>query len=467
MRMINAIGPSALALFLFGASSSDGAAGADSPGKTFLTNGWELQSSAKIRDGGEVISTTAFKPADWYPATVPSTIVGTLVDDKVYPDPFFGMNLRSIPGTSYRPGENFSDKPMPIDSPFKVAWWYRKEFQIAPEKGGQARLNFDGINYSANIWLNGKLIADRGHVAGAYRTYDFNVTGTAQAGKNVLAVEIFPPDVNSLAITWVDWNPMPPDKVMGLWRDVYLTTTGPVAMRYPQVITKVDMPSLDNAHLIVSAELSNPGDKPVNATLKGTIEKIKFERTIELAAHESRRVDFTPDKFEQLNIAQPRLWWPSHAGPQNLYDLHLQVSVDGKISDQDLIHFGIREATSELNDRGYRVFKINGKPILVRGGGWAPDMFLRPSTERELAEIRYVKDMNLNAIRFEGKTERGRFLELCDREGIMVIAGWCCCDFWERWSKWKDDDYDTATGSLRDQIRRIRNHPCVITYWYG
>ncbi len=143
------------------------------------------------------------------------------------------------------------------------------------------------------------------------------------------------------------------------------------------------------------------------------------------------------------------------------------MSVDGKTSDQDVIRFGIREATSELNEKGYRVFKINGRPILVRGGGWAADMFLRPSAEREAAEIRYVKDMNLNAIRFEGKTERGRFLELCDREGIMVIAGWCCCDYWERWRQWKDNDYDVATESLRDQIRRIRNHPCLITYWYG
>ena len=102
----------------------------------------------------------------------------------------------------------------------------------------------------------------------------------------MLAVEVFPPDVNSLAITWVDWNPMPPDKNMGLWRDVYVTATGPVALRYPQVLTKVDLPALDKAHLIVSAELENPGDKPLKATLKGEIENIRFEQTVELAAHE-------------------------------------------------------------------------------------------------------------------------------------------------------------------------------------
>jgi exo-1,4-beta-D-glucosaminidase len=467
LRRITSAGP-LLLLLLAGGLFIGACARADSSGRMALADHWQLQSSAKSGAEGVVISTTAFKPSDWYPATVPSTVVGTLVDDRVYPDPFFGMNLKSIPGMDYPVGNNFSGKKMPADSPFKVSWWYRTEFDVRPQRDGQVWLNFDGINYRANIWLNGKLIADDSQVQGAYRTYEFNVTDAVVAGEpNVLAVEVFPPDVNSLAITWVDWNPTPPDKDMGLWRDVYVTTTGPVALRNPQVITKVDMPSLDKAHLIVSAELSNPGPTPVKATLQGRIEGIKFEQTVDLAAQETKQISFTPDQFPQLNIEHPRLWWPAHVGPQNLYDLKLEVSVDGSTSDRDLIHFGIREATSELNDKGYRVFKINGKPILVRGGGWAPDMFLRPSADREVQEIRYVKDMNLNAIRFEGKTERGRFLELCDREGIMVIAGWCCCDFWERWSKWKDDDYDIATESLRDQIRRIRNHPCLITYWYG
>ncbi len=457
-----------LACFVTTAGMSNSAADDGSSERTYLSDGWVIQSSAKIQASAEMISSLAFKPMDWYKATVPSTVVGNLVDDMVYPDPFFGMNLRSIPGMAYPVATNFSNKAMPSDSPFKVSWWYRKEFSVTPRHDGQVWLNFDGINYRANIWLNGKHIADTNRVAGAYRAYTFNVTSAIHLEQpNVLAVEVFPPEVNSLALTWVDWNPMPPDKNMGLWRDVCVTTTGPVALRYPQVLTKVDLPSLDQAHLIVSAELENSGDKPLKTTLKGAIETIRFERTVELAAHERRRIEFTPDQFPQLNLSRPRLWWPIHVGPQNLYDLNLEVSVEGNTSDQDLIRFGIREATSELNDKGYRVFKINGRPILVRGGGWATDMFLRPSADREAAQIRYVKDMNLNAIRFEGKTERGRFLELCDREGIMVIAGWCCCDYWERWSQWKDNDYDIATDSLRDQIRRIRNHPCLITYWYG
>ena len=132
---------------------------------------------------------------------------------------------------------------------------------------------------------------------------------------------------------------MPADKNMGLWCDVSVVVTGPVAMRYPQVLTKVDQPALDKAHLIVSAELENSSDRPMRASLVGEVEKIRFEQTVELAAHERRRVEFTPDHFAQLNVSQPRLWWPVHVGPQNLYDLNLEVRVDGTASDRDQIHF--------------------------------------------------------------------------------------------------------------------------------
>jgi exo-1,4-beta-D-glucosaminidase len=451
-------------LFLLAASVP----AAESPEKLLLTEGWEIQSSATIKADGGAISTTGFKTEDWHKAAAPSTVAGCLVEDKVYPDPFFGTNLRTMPGMSYPIGANFSSRKMPPDSPFHVAWWYRMEFNVSPPKDGQVWLNFEGINYRANIWVNGKLVANDQQVAGAYRTYEFNITGAARSGApNVLAVEVFPPEPNNLGLTWVDWNPAPPDKDMGLWRDVYVTTTGPVALRFPQIVTKLDMPALDKARLTVSAELRNAGPNPARATVRGAMDGIKFEQTVQLAAGETRQVDFTPDKFPQLAVSQPRLWWPSQIGPQNLYDLKLEVAVDGAISDGATVRFGMREATSELNEKGYRVFKINGRPVLVRGGGWAPDMFLRPSAEREKQEIAYVKDMNLNAIRFEGKTESGRFLDLCDQAGIMVIAGWCCCDFWEKWAQWTDADYDIAAQSLRDQTRRIRNHPCVITWWYG
>jgi exo-1,4-beta-D-glucosaminidase len=372
-----------LILMAAGCLTASGLA-AESHGRTLLAEGWEIQSSAKIKAGGEAISATDFKPADWFKATVPSTVVGCLVEDKVYPDPFFGTNLRSMPGMRYPVGANFSLRTMPVDSPFRGSWWYRTEFKLPPSPDGQVWLDFDGINYRANVWVNGKLVANDHQVAGAYRTYEFNITDAARAGApNVLAVEVFPPEPNNLGLTWVDWNPAPPDKDMGLWRNVYVTTTGPVALRFPQVVTKVDQPALDKARLTVSVELRNAGRKPARATVRGVIENVQFEQSVELAAQESKHVVFAPEDFPQLVISQPRLWWPSQIGPQNLYDLKLDVKVEGETSEGAAVRFGVREATSELNGKGYRVFKINGRPVLVRGGGWAPDMFLRSSAERE------------------------------------------------------------------------------------
>ena len=220
---------------------------------------------------GEMLSTPAFQPKDWYHVTVPTTVVAALVEHKVYPDPFFGTNLRSFPGVTYPIGANFSNIPMQQDSPFIVPWWYRKEFVLpASFKGKSIWLNFGGINYRANIWLNGKQIAKAEDAAGAWRTYEFNITDTALPGKaNVLAVQVFSPTDTDLAITFVDWNPAPPDKNMGLFREVDITTSGPVAMRYPAVVSKVDSPANDKAHLTVTALLKNAANHPVKGTLKG------------------------------------------------------------------------------------------------------------------------------------------------------------------------------------------------------
>jgi exo-1,4-beta-D-glucosaminidase len=130
------------------------------PSKTALAAGWQLQSSAKVQADGATISIPSFRPTGWYRASMPSTVLAALVANSVYPDPFFGMNLRSIPGTSYAIGRNFSNLDMPSDSPFRVSWWFRTTFTVpAAARGGRVSLQFDGINYRANIWLNGKPIA--------------------------------------------------------------------------------------------------------------------------------------------------------------------------------------------------------------------------------------------------------------------------------------------------------------------
>ena len=434
-----------------------------------LREGWSLQSSAKVEAKGEVISTPQFSPTGWHEATVPTTVVSALVKDKTLPDPFPGMSLRDFAGMNYPIGQNFSNIAMAPDSPYAVSWWYRKAFEIPVSyKGKTIWLNFRGINYRANIWLNGKQIASSDDVAGAWRTYEFNITSAAKAGaENVLAVQAWAPTEHDLAITFVDWNPAPPDKNMGLWREVYLTTSGPVALRYPTVVSKVSSPANDSAQLTVTAQVKNGTNQPVKGKLKGQIESISFEQDVELGPNEAKDVTFTPDKFSQLVFTNPRLWWPAQMGTPNLYKLAMEFEVSGAASDRSNTEFGIREITSEVNSVGGRVFTINGKKILIRGGGWTPDMMLRESSQRLEDEFRYVKDMGLNTVRLEGKLETPEFFDLADRHGILVMAGWCCCDFWERWPRWQPKDFDIAKESLRDQIYRLRSHPSLVMWLNG
>ena len=434
-----------------------------------LHEGWALQTSARVDAEGEVISTPQFSPKGWHEITVPTTVVAALVKDKTLPDPFFAMNLRQFAGVNYPIGGNFSNIAMAPDSPYAVSWWYRKQFVLpATYKGKTVWLKFDGINYRANIWLNGKQIANSDDVAGAWRTYEFNVSETAKPGaENVLAVQAYAPTEHDLAITFVDWNPAPPDKNMGLWRDVYLTESGPVALRYPTVVSKLNSPANDSAQLTVTAQVKNGTNHPVKGKLQGQIENVKFEQDVELAANETKDVTFTPDKFSQLVFANPRLWWPAQMGAPNLYKLTMEFDVDGAVSDHSATEFGIREITSDLNSVGGRAFHINGKNILIRGGGWTPDMLQREDSQRLRDEFRYVQDMGLNTIRLEGKLETPEFYELADHKGILVMAGWCCCDFWERWPRWKPQDFEIAKQSLRDQIYRLRSHPSLVMWLNG
>jgi exo-1,4-beta-D-glucosaminidase len=442
-----------------------------------LRDHWTLQSSAKVGANGNVISTAAFVPAGWHDATVPTTVVSALVADKTLLDPFFATNLREFPGVTYPIGGNFSNIAMQPDSPYAVSWWYRKQF-VAPASyaGKTAWLNFKGINYRANVWLNGKQIANSNAVAGAWRTYEFNVTEALKPGaENVLAVQVSAPTENDLAITFVDWNPAPPDKNMGLWREVSLTTSGPVALRYPTVVSKLNLPANDRAELTVTAVVKNGTDHPVTGRLKGTVQNVRagrtmirsFEQEVELAPNESKDVTFLPDKFGALTVPNPELWWPAQMGEPHLYRLRMEFEVDGAPSDHSQTDFGIREVTSEVNATGGRAFHINGKNILIRGGGWTPDMMLREDSQRLRDEFRYVRDMGLNTVRLEGKLETQEFFDLADHEGILVMAGWCCCDFWERWSRWKPQDFEIAQQSLRDQIYRLRSHPSLVMWLNG
>src|SRR5450631_19898 len=230
--------------------------------KMLLRQNWAIQSSAEVRESGAALSVARFRPSHaWHPATLPTTVFSALVAARVYPDPYFSANLRSAPGVSYPIGFNFSNGPMPADSPFHKPWWFRSEFKLPAEYRGKTLwLGFDGINFRANVWLNGRQIATSDRLAGAWRLFEFDVTAAAQPGSaNALAIEIFPPEPGDLAITFVDWNPLPPDKGMGLWRDVSITATGPVAIRYPVVTTHL----AGDAQLGIRAEVKNASARAV------------------------------------------------------------------------------------------------------------------------------------------------------------------------------------------------------------
>ncbi|MFC5863620.1 sugar-binding domain-containing protein [Acidicapsa dinghuensis] len=437
---------------------------------TALQNGWRLQSACKIQATGEAITSKSFATDGWIETSVPSTVLAAQVKAGVVPDPYYGDNLRHLDGVSYPVGHNFSNLPMPDDSPYKCGWWYRTEFAVPAATEHEARtwLHFGGINYRAEIWVNGHRVADETTVAGAYRTYDFDVTEWVKRGeKNVLAVETFAPTEKDLGINWVDWNPCPPDKDMGLWGGVDLVTTGAVTVRSPLAVTHFTDDSLTTAELTVYAELHNSTNEAVKGVVSGTAAGAKFEQAVELAPHEDRTVVFTPEKFATLKVHGPKIWWPYQMGEPHLEKLTVSFAAQGKQTDEQSVDFGIREITAEHTVDGYELFRVNHKRILVRGAGWSQDMLLRTEDHRLRDQLELVKAMNLNTIRLEGKLEVEEFFHLADQQGILVMLGWCCCDHWEHWKDWKPEDLTIATASLHSQMLRLRQHPSLLVWLNG
>jgi len=456
-----------LSLFPFSPAVCSAGEGSSDFAKFDLHGIWQMQSSCVDRSPGEAVSTPGFAAKGWHSAEVPGTVVGALVSDKTLPDPDYAMNLKSFPGVVLGGEQPFSNRDMPADSPFRCSHWFRMEFDTPREFiNKQVWLHFLGINYRANIWVNGKKIADRADVAGAYRAYEYNIKSLLRAKENAVAVEVFAPEKNDLGLTWVDWCPTPPDKDMGIWREVYLTGSGDVSLRHPFVQSKLG-PDYKTAALTLSAELRNASDHPVTALVHAEVAEEKLRQSVELAANETKIVRFSPDQFAQLKLAHPRLWWPYQMGEPYLYTAKFRVETGKEFSDSASLDFGIREVTSELTDKGHRLFKVNGKRVLIRGAAWAPDMLLRWSSKKVDADLEYTRHMGLNAIRLEGKIDRKEFFDETDRLGILVMPGWICCDVWEKWGLWTPEMKKIAAASLVDQIKSLRAHPSVFVWLYG
>ena len=423
---------------------------------------WEIQSSAKAQQGGAEISVAGYATRGWYPVSGRATAMAGLLENGAYKNVFYSDNLRAV------------EEPDSSGNLFVIPWWYRTEFTLADEaRGRRTLLRINGIIASADVWLNGNLVADQAAVAGAYPVHEFDVTRWVHAGTNILALRVHPGDPRtSLSIGWVDWNPTPPDNNMGPWRGVDIVRTGPIQLRFPQVTSNLALPDLARAALTVKVEARNLDTAPHDATLTGVAAGVALRRTIHLAAGEKQTVEFSPKSDPGLDLNHPQVWWPIGMGAHPLYSLQLSAAVDSAVSDSLSATFGVRSVSSHLTPDGYRQFVVNGKPVLIRGAGWAPDMFLRDDPKRMQTEFSYIINLGLNTIRGEGKLEDGLFYDLADHEGIMILAGWECCDKWESWAKtggepWDAADEKVAAASTASAARMLRNHPSVIGFLIG
>jgi exo-1,4-beta-D-glucosaminidase len=423
---------------------------------------WEIQSSAKAQEGGAEISGADFSTGDWYPVSGRATVMAGLVENGKYKDVFHDDNLRAVA------------VPDAGHHRFVIPWWYRTQFALAKSaRGLHTLLRTNGIIGGADLWFNGHRVALQSELRGAYPVREFDVTRWVHDGVNTLAMRVHPADPQrDFSMGWVDWNPEPPDNNMGPWRGVDILQTGPVELRFPAVTSDLSLPDLSHAALAVKVQVRNLDSVAHDAVVTGEVAGVLLQRKVHLDAGQAQSVSFSPETDPGLELDHPKVWWPIGMGDHPLYDLKLTASVDGAESDRAATTFGIRSATSKLTKQGYIQFFINGKPVLIRGGGWAPDMFLRVLPGRMEAEFDYVRNMGLNAIRSEGKLEDQHFYDLADRRGIMILPGWECCDKWESAAKtggepWDGADMRIAKASMASEARLLRNHPSVIGFLIG
>jgi len=442
-----------------------------------LSEGWQIMSSAEVKADGKQLSSGSGLEGDWINAKVPTTVLGALIDAGVYKDPFYSDNLAKIP-----------------EEPFDNPWWFRKEFNIDQfnPKSEELRLFIDGINYKANIWLNGNQIASQDTLFGAFRQFDIDISKLVRAS-NSLAFEIIPPKPRDFYMGFVDWAPTPPDNYMGIYREVRLKRTGKVALDFPFVKTDVNTETLAEAKLTIGGEVQNFDQKSRKVTILAQMENTVVTKEITLNPNESTEFELTPGDYSELVIQNPKLWWPNGLGEPNMHQLTLQVLDGSVLLDEQEVNFGIREVETFLNDAGVRSYKVNGREIMQKSGGWVDDLFLRYMPEKDAAQIRYVKEMNMNSIRLEGFWGNDHHLyDLCDQNGILIMVGWSCQ--WE----WPDylglelvisEDYDESMSIaestemngikltaeeedllndyLKDQVKWLRNHPSIYCWAVG
>jgi len=442
------------------------------PRPMVLSASWQLQDAGKVAEGGAAVAVEGYNTQGWYAAVVPGTVLTSLVNAGVYPEPMYGENNRpdKIP-----------------DSLSRTPFWYRVEFKVPKEYAGRhVWLNFDGINFSAQVWVNGRQV---GAMKGAFARGIFDVSADVKPGKKaVVAVLVSPqphpgdPHEHTIrdgvgknggitaidgptflsTIGW-DWLPAIRDRDTGIWQKVFLSATGPVVVKDPLVTTDLPLPKTDSADVSVQARVENVTDQVQNGVLKGGFDGVTFEQSVEVAPHSSQVVSFDPQTARALHVVNPKLWWPNGYGPQNLHDLHLSFEIDKKVSDSKDLSFGIRKFSYSVPDSENLTISVNGVRVFVRGGNWGLDEAMkRNPRERLEAQIRLHQLANMNMIRnWVGQSTSEDFYELCDKYGLLV---------WDEFFQPNPadgpdpDDFDTYMANVRDKILRFRNH-ASITVW--
>lgn len=437
-------------------------------GRYELSGGlWQLQRASEVDARGEKIASADYDSKNWIPATVPGTVLASFMNIGAVPDPNYADDVNQI-----------------SESYFRSNFWYRQEFDVESIDGEQQWLNFDGINWKANVFLNGQRL---GRIEGAFMRGKFNVSGLLRPGKNYLAVEvecnkyfgaIKEKDRNTTqlnggllgadnptfhaTIGW-DWITTVRGREVGIWNEVYLTSTGNVTVSDPYVNTKLAADG-KTASVRPAVFVRNNDNKPVTGTLKGWIGDVKFEKQMTLPANSEQEVSFCPHCNKQLTSKDFHLWWPNGYGEPYLYDAGFTFVPNSGQASTVNYKAGIREMKYEGLKDSLLIY-INGRRFIPLGGNWGFDEhnLLYRSREYDIA-VGYHKQMNCTMIRnWVGQIGDEAFYEACDKHGIMVWQ-----DFWLANPADGPDPHDDVLflSNAQDYLRRIRSH-ASIGIWVG
>jgi mannosylglycoprotein endo-beta-mannosidase len=437
---------------------------------------WQMQDASKVSADGSVVSSSRFEPNSWFRATVPGTVLTTLVNNGVYPEPLYGENMRSIPETLNR-----------------TTYWYRTVVRVpAASKRRHTWLHFQGINYSAKIWVNGHEV---GSTRGAFIRGDFDVSAFVKAGSQaVVAVLVSPqphpgiPHEHTVAlgvgsnggesaidgptflstIGW-DWLPAVRDRDTGIFLPVTMDSTGPVIVKDPFVTADLSS-AYGSADLRVSAALENKSEKPVSGLVIGRIQlvnaadaAITFQRPLTIAGGGTEMLVLDSESVPELHLLAPKLWWPNGYGPQNLYTLTLVFGVGKDVSSSETRQFGIRKIEYQVPDSENLTLSVNGVRIMARGGNWGLDEAMkRASRERLEAQFHLHALANLNLIRnWVGQSTSPDFYDMADKYGMLL---------WDEFFQPNPfdgpdpTDIPTYVANVTDKVVRYRNHPSIAVW---